>query len=132
MRTARVILALIAGIAFLLSACDGNTKREWVIYNNSSTEIFISADTNYCTLMEENIPPGQTITILISNQLGGSNDAGSPSDSGNLNWMIYSLTDTLKKDPNKDDNWDIATNRESKTPSSYSHQFTFEFKDEDF
>ena len=123
-------LVFIFAIAITLNSCDGHTKREWNITNNSSNTIFLEADSMIWNQAIAPIPAGQTSTILVRDVIRGESFAGNPVVEGNL--LIFNSEDTLLKDVNSESNWRTDSEQIKKYPSKYEHIFSFELNDSDF
>jgi len=126
MKNEKTMLFTLMALVLLLASCKNSGKRAWQITNNSTSEVFIEADSTFAPIMTNSIPPGQVITVLVAE------DTGILSAVDRLNWLIYTEFDTLSKDPNKDANWMVTVDEEGSISYGYSRIFEFEFRDSDF
>lgn len=114
-----------------LIACEGNTYREWVIHNDSSTEIQIEFKSGLSGLETSTAGPDSSRTIMITDQLGGSDFAGNPVHSFD-SLLIFNAMDTLVKNVYDSVNWSVESEQVKKVPSNWEHRFNFTITDNDF
>lgn len=118
-------------LTFFLISCEGNTYREWVIQNDSSTEIQIDFKSGLSGLESSTVGPDSSRTIMITDQLGGSDFAGNPIHSFDL-LLIFNAMDTLVKNVYDSANWSVESEQVKKIPSNWEHRFNFTITDNDF
>jgi len=121
---------IILGLPMLV-ACEGNTYREWNVVNNSSSRIQIELKSGLSGLEQSNVGPDSIRRIMVTDQLGGSDYAGTPVHSFD-SLLIYNATDTLIKNVYDSTNWSIESEQVRKMPSAWEHKFTFKVSDSDF
>ncbi len=123
-------LLLIVLIAF--TSCEGNTTKERIIKNSSLVIIHVEVSTNWDNPDTLDINSGEEALISITDDLGGSSYADNPSN-GIKELVITNINnDTIIKDYNLKDNWDIEIEEVKKIPSNYHHRYTFVVNDSDF
>ena len=115
----------------LLIACEGNTYREWNVVNNSTSQIQIELKSGLSDLELSRVGPDSIRRIIVTDQLGGSDFAGNPTQSFDT-LLIFNSTDTLIKNVYDSANWIIESEQASKTPSGWEHKFNLTITDQDF
>ena len=120
----------LALLPFLIS-CEGNTYREWVIQNDSSKEVRIEFDSGLSGLETSTVGPDSSRTIMITDQMGGSDYAGNPVQSFD-SLLIFNAMDTLVKSVYDSANWSVETEQIRNVPSHWEHSFKFTVSDSDF
>ena len=115
----------------LLIACEGNTYREWVIQNDSSTQIQIELSSGFSDLETSTVGPDSSRRIMVTDQLGGSDYAGNPTHSFD-SLLIFNATDTLIKSVYDSANWSVESQQVRKVPSHWEHRFNFTVTNSDF
>ncbi len=118
-----------------LVSCEGNTRLEWSLENQSSSELtVVHKSWDYAGLPPETrlVPAGTTMLLGANDVLGGQPNAWAPAsfidtlfiydDSGALsskNWM-------------ETDAWVIRTEELNKVPANWLHRYTLTVDDGDF
>ena len=126
------LLSVIA-ISFLLMSCEGNTNREWIVKNNSSTTIKVEAGLVFNTsTVTKNIAAGSSEIITITEQRGGTATPQTPSDVFSSMIITNAATDSLNKDYKLAANWKATIEQTKKRPSLYEHEYILNLTDQDF
>ena len=126
------LLPLLVVVIFLLSSCEGNTYKERIIRNSSTSAIHVRANTSFDENFESDLAPGDEVLLGVVDDLGGSSRPDNPAS------VIYDMVitnsdqDTMTKDYQLMENWIIEIREEQKIPSSYHHKYIFEVNDTDF
>ena len=115
----------------LLTACEGNTYREWNVVNSSSTQIQVEFKSEFSDLDQSTVGPDSVRRIMVTDQRGGSDFAGNPVHFFD-SLLIYKTTDTLIKSVYDSANWIVESEHISKAPSAWEHKFSFTLTDDDF
>ncbi len=124
---------MLLAIATLMTSCEGNTDRDWIIKNNSSTKIDVTATLVFnSSTVSETIDSDISKTLTITNQLGGSERAQLPDEAFSSFIITNENGDTFKKDFALPENWMTTIEQVKKVPSLYEHEYILEVNDEDF
>lgn len=115
-----------------LTSCEGNTDRIRIIQNNTSGTIQVIATGSIFDKVSKSILSGQSETLFISNQRGGSSYIEVPATGLDTLIITNSLGDTCKKDFLLQSNWNIRTEQTRKRPSNWQHEYKFAVTDSDF
>ena len=133
MKYKRFFAVFSLAIALLLSACEGNTDREWIIQNQSSNRIEVQATLiSTIAFIPKEIQPAQERSIFINSERGGNSSVVNTSDLFAKIIITNSLGDTLKKDPLLQTSWETDVEETKKVPSNYKHEYRFTITDSDF
>lgn len=127
-----IIYFALLGFIIALTSCEGNTDRSRQIENNTSGLITVFANGSNVSNYDNTISAGETETLFISNQLGGSDYVETPATGISSLIIINAAGDTCLKDYLPKDNWEISVEQTKKTPSNWQHNYTFIVNDSDF
>ena len=125
-------------VALALVSCEGNTRIEWNLQNNASSDVYVVHKAwDYSSIPPDTpdtlfVPAGETLQLGINDVLGGN---ATP-------WAPVSFIDTLfittasgalcTKDWTETDEWGIVSQEERRIPSNWSHIYFFRVEDSDF
>jgi hypothetical protein len=130
----RFHLTLVA-LALLLISCEGNTRLEWSLENQSSDDLIVVHDSwDYSALPPDTvlILSGETYLLGSNDVLGGNANAYAPASFIDT-LFIYSATGNLcTKNWGDTENWKIESEELSKVPSSWRHTYVLTVDDYDF
>jgi len=121
---------LIITISFI--SCEGNTDRSRLLKNESSQAIHVIANGISLPDYDKLISVGQTETLFITNQRGGSDYVEEPPIGITTFVIVNSLGDTCTKDFKIKSNWDLHIEEKTKIPSNWQHEYSFIVDDSDF
>ena len=130
----RFHLTLVA-LALLLISCEGNTRLEWSLENQSSDDLIVVHESwDYAALPADTlmILSGETLLLGSNDLLGGNANAYAPASFIDT-LFIYSATGNLcTKNWGDTENWKIESEELSKVPSSWRHTYVLTVDDGDF
>lgn len=125
----------LAVLFFTLVSCEGNTRLEWSLENQSSSELtIIHKSWDYAGLPAETllISSGETLLLGANDVLGGQPNPWAPASFIDT-LFIYNSTGALStKDWEETDTWAIETEELKKMPASWRHRYTLTVGDGDF
>lgn len=122
-------MAILLITVLVLASCKSTTDRQWVVINNSSTEIIVQFDGEMESYSAETtVAAGERETIGLESTEAGE-AAGSPTTKI-TDMLILNSTDSATKDFRLDSNW--AVRQEDGSNSSTTFIFSFELTDADF
>lgn len=106
---------------FLLFSCEGETKVDVYLQNNSSDTLTVKYFSTYDSLVYDLLPGGTTV-LTERTYLGGNANPGSIKlylDSV----AILSQGNLIQKKMREDSSWQVVTEHTRKIPSIYTHHF---------
>ena len=122
---------LLVPIIFL-SSCDGNTDKIRIITNNTAGEITVTASGTSVSDFNKSISAGQSVTLFIGGQMGGTDQIENPSFGISSMIIKNAAGDTCTKDYTIQEKWSIKVEQTNKRPSNWKHEYTFIVNDSDF
>lgn len=132
MKSKSIIRVAALSLIIALSSCEGNTDRIRIIKNNTSGPIMVSASGTSISNFNMSISEGQSETLFIGGQRGGSDLVENPATGISSLIIVNSTGDTCTKDFTIQTNWDIRVEQTKKIPSNWNHEYTFILNDSDF
>ena len=129
---ARTTYLGLLSLAILFPSCEGNTDRIRQIRNNTSGLIQVVANGMYIPDYNASISTGQTESLFVSHQRGGSSYVESPSMGITDMTITNASGDTCLKEFTLPGNWEINLEERKKTPSDWQHEYTFIVNENDF
>lgn len=124
--------ALLAG---LLVSCEGNTRLEWSLQNESSEDVYVVHKAwDYVGLPPDTqfVAAGETRVLGVNDVLGGTSTPWDPASFIDT-LFISSVSGALcTKDWTNTDQWGIVSQEERRIPSNWSHTYFFQVDDGDF
>lgn len=126
-------LSILAGLftAIILTSCEGNTTREWIVINNSSEAFQVAMKSNFSTEKVVTIETGKSKVIYVNETLGGQDNAGNTGEYFE-SFEIVNLSNTERKDIQASSNWKSESEHAKRVPSHFEHKFTISISDDDF
>jgi hypothetical protein len=115
-----------------LTSCEGNTDRIRIIENQTSGSVNVTATGSLVSTFDKRLSMGQSETLYLGGQMGGSDMVENPADGISTLLIINTNGDTCSKDFTIQSNWDIQVEQTKKTPSNWKHEYTFIVRDSDF
>jgi hypothetical protein len=132
MKSKSTFQSILLVFIIFLSSCDGNTDRIRIIKNNTTGEIKVTASGTSMSDFNKSILTGQSETLFIGGQMGGTDQVENPSF-GISSMIITNATgDTCTKDYTVQENWEIKVEQTKKRPSNWKQEYTFIVNDSDF
>ena len=128
-----ILISLAVFSIFILASCEGETRYNWYLDNQSSSEInldclnYYSEDTIF-----KNISPGERFQLEYSEDMGGDATALNPLTQFPYMSIINAAGDTLQKDYSQLGNWEYTIEKVKKHPAIYEHEYSFVINDGDF
>jgi len=135
MRTTLFYSAFVGFLSLFLIACEGNTRMEWSIHNQSSSSLTVIHDAwDYAFLDPETlvISPGELLLIGANDVLGGQPNAWEPSSFIDTLFIYNDAGSMCTKDWQEMDNWLIETEELKKVPANWQHTYLLSVSDADF
>jgi len=128
-------LAALASLALLLISCEGNTRLEWSLDNQSSEDLLVVHEAwDYGALPPDTllVLSGETLLLGSNDMLGGNANAYEPASFIDT-LFIYSASGNLcTKNWEETENWNIESEELSRVPSSWLHSYVLGVDDGDF
>ena len=128
-------LAALASLALLLISCEGNTRLEWSLDNQSSEDLLVVHEAwDYAALPPDTllVLSGETLFLGSNDMLGGNANAYEPASFIDT-LFIYSASGNLcTKNWEETENWNIESEELSRVPSSWLHSYVLGVDDGDF
>jgi len=128
-------LAALASLALLLISCEGNTRLEWSLDNQSSEDLLVVHEAwDYAALPPDTllVLSGETLLLGSNDMLGGNANAYEPASFIDT-LFIYSASGNLcTKNWEETENWNIESEELSRVPSSWLHSYVLSVDDGDF
>jgi len=126
-------LIVFLSLGLLLTSCEGNTDRDWIIANDSSSSIEVTATFILDSGMsKETINSGNSKTITITNQLGGNSTPQAPNEVFTSLLVTNEEGGTFTRDFTLLENWESTIEQTKRVPSNYVHEYILYVTNEDF
>ncbi len=122
----RIYLLLLLPLIF--TSCQNGTNRQWVVANNSSTEVIVLLDAELPNYSSQTTVPAGTRETIALEEVDGDAGAGSITDRF-TDMLIFNDTDSADKDFRQESNWTTTQEADGNTTN---YVFTFELTDADF
>lgn len=118
-------------VSVLLCSCEGSTRIENTVTNQSSTPIHLEISSIYTDFKDTVIQPGETAQVVYREAMGGRPEPGYPAT--NISQMLtYNATDTVGKSFIEKSSWNSVAQRVKRVPSIWDHKHRFVVTDADF
>lgn len=128
-------LAALASLALSLTSCEGNTRLEWSLENQSSDDLFIVHEAwDYAALPPDTLMvlSGETLLLGSNDLLGGNANAYAPASFIDTLFIFSASGNLCTKDWEETNNWLIESEELSRVPSSWRHTYVLSVDDGDF
>jgi len=128
-------LAALSVCALLLISCEGNTRLEWSLDNQSSDDLFIVHEAwDFAALPPDTllVLSGETLLLGSNDLLGGNANAYAPASFIDTLFIFSASGNLCTKNWEDAENWKIESEELSKIPSSWRHTYVLTVDDGDF
>lgn len=116
-----------------LAACEGNTRLEWSLDNQSSEDVFVIHKAwDYPWFDSLYVSAGEELVLGQNDVLGGQSQPWAPFSFIDTLFIYSASGDPCTLDWQETESWEIKSEEESRTPSSWKHFYTLTVGDEDF
>lgn len=125
-------LALLTG---LLVSCEGNTRIEWNLQNESSEDVYVVHKAwDYAGIPPDTqfVAAGETRLLGVNDVLGGMSTPWDPASFIDTLFITSASGALCTKDWTNTDQWGIVSQEEQRIPSNWSHTYFFRVDDSDF
>lgn len=115
-------------LLILLQSCEGNTQREWTVFNETNQSITIISNSNFTDLETFIIPPKSSKIVAINDLRGGQKEPGET----NLHFDNLDLirpSDSTSVDLKNNSKWEVQSVQLHRVPSEYEHKFSLHIND---
>lgn len=128
-------LATLVSLALLLISCEGNTRLEWSLNNQSSEDLLIVHEAwDYAALPPDTllVLSGETLLLGSNDMLGGNANAYAPASFIDTLFIYSGSGNLCTKNWEDTENWKIESEELSRVPSSWLHTYALSVDDGDF
>ena len=122
-------------LAISLFSCEGNTRLEWNVQNNSSEDVYVVHKAwDYSSIPPDtvSIATGETYLLGVNDVLGGQSIPWDPASFIDTLFVTSATGALCTKDWTDTENWGIVSQEERRIPSNWSHTYFFRVEDDDF
>ena len=122
-------------LAISLFSCEGNTRLEWNLQNDSSEDVYVVHKAwDYSSIPPDtvSVAAGETYLLGVNDILGGNSIPWDPASFIDTLFVTSATGALCNKDGTDTENWGIVSQEERRIPSNWSHTYFFSVEDADF
>ena len=125
----------LVALIFSLFSCEGNTRLEWNLRNDSSEAVYVVHKAwDYSSVPPDtlSVAAGETYLLGVNDMLGGHSIPWDPASFIDTLFVTSATGALCAKDWTNTENWGIVSQEERRIPSNWSHTYFFRVEDADF
>lgn len=128
-----VCLLLLLGLLF--TSCEGNTRLDWRLNNQSSSDLYVIHKAwDYANVFPDTlfVGAGEELILGTNDLLGGNSQAYAPASFIDTLFILNSSGAYCTKDWQETAAWEIQSEQVRKIPSNWEHIYRLSVDDGDF